>query len=283
MHTCCYLCGSSRSRQRPGIVRDMTELKVLECLDCGLVFLSSMEHIKASFYEDSGMHIQAPDIQTWLRTAANDDQRRFRQFNRCMENKAILDFGCGAGGFLLQARQVASRACGIEVEARLVPHFREQGLEVYTSLGQVDGLFDLITLFHVLEHFADPCSLLLQLADKLKPGGRIIVEVPNANDALLTLYQCEPFSRFTYWSCHLYLFNAATLTRLAEKCGLTVNYLQHIQRYSPANHLHWLAKGQPGGHVNWHFLDSDELSAAYGKTLSDKGISDTLVCSLSLP
>lgn len=282
MHNTCYLCGSDKSRQKPGTVRDLPELKVLECSDCGLVFLSSTEHIKDSFYEESGMHAQAIDIPAWLRNAASDDNRRFRQLTRCMENRSVLDFGCGAGGFLLQARNVTSRACGVEVETRLIPHFREQGLEVHASLDNLDESFDLITLFHVLEHFPDPCKLLQQLAKKLKTGGQIIVEVPNANDALLTLYQCEPFSRFTYWSCHLYLFNAATLTRLAEKCGLTVNYVQHIQRYSLANHLHWLAKGQPGGHVRWHFLDSDELNAAYGNTLADKGISDTLLCSLSL-
>jgi 2-polyprenyl-3-methyl-5-hydroxy-6-metoxy-1,4-benzoquinol methylase len=279
-HTC-YLCGGEHFTKRTGSVRDNGELKVLECVTCGLVFLSSFEHIKSDFYEQSGMHAQDIDVQAWLRQSASDDDRRFRQFRRCLENKTILDFGCGAGGFLSRARNVASRVCGIEIEARLAPFFRENALDVRRDIDDFDETFDIITLFHVLEHFPDPVSLLRQLAQKLRPGGRIIVEVPNSDDALLTLYRCEPFTHFTYWSCHLFLFKSDTLAALTRKADLAVDYLQHIQRYTPANHLHWLSCGRPGGHAKWHFLDSEELSAAYEKSLAAIGRTDTLICTLS--
>ena len=51
----------------------------------------------------------------------------------------------------------------------------------------------------------------------LSDNGQIIVEVPNADDALLTLYECEPFSHFTYWSCHLFLYTAKTLQMLFDQ------------------------------------------------------------------
>lgn len=283
MDNACYLCGDTKHILRSGTVRDNPELKVLECVGCGLVFLSSFKHIEDRFYETSGMHEHPIDIDEWLKKSAVDDVRRFRQFRLTIENKSVLDFGCGAGGFLLQARDVAVRACGVEVEARLAPFFNNNALDVRRKIDDFDEKFDIITLFHVLEHFSDPIQLLLRLADHLNPSGQILIEVPNANDALLTLYECEAFASFTYWSCHLFLFNASTLSTLARKCGLTVNYMQHIQRYSPANHLYWLSQGSPGGHVKWDFLDSDDQSVAYEKSLAAIGRTDSLVCSLSKP
>ena len=54
----------------------------------------------------------------------------------------------------------------------------------------------------------------------LAKNGRMVIEVPSSEDVLLTLYDAEAFQRFTYWSQHLYLFNAETLRRLAEQAGL---------------------------------------------------------------
>ncbi len=51
----CYLCGGTEFNKRPGSVRDNPELEVLECASCGLVFLSSFDHIRDGFYENSEM------------------------------------------------------------------------------------------------------------------------------------------------------------------------------------------------------------------------------------
>ena len=277
----CYLCGSRFFFRRAGTVRDNPELTVMECRQCGLVFLSSFKHIENGFYEQSGMHSKPIDIKAWLCQTSSDDERRFVQFRRTIENRSVLDFGCGAGGFLQRADTVASSVYGVEVESRLASHFSTTGLDVRKSIDEFDCTFDIITLFHVLEHFPDPVNLLRQLSARLKPGGRIIVEVPNSDDALLSLYTCDPFVNFTYWGCHLYLFKATTLSSLVDKAGLSLDYIQHHQRYSVANHLYWLSNGQPGGHAKWHFLDSEELSCAYEKSLAAIGRTDTLIASIS--
>ena len=103
-------------------------------------------------------------------------------------------------------------------------------------------------MFHVLEHILDPKSILSELSDMLADDGQIIVEVPNADDALLTLYDNEPFSNFTYWSCHLFLYTAKTLQMLFDQMNLKANYIKQIQRYPLSNHLHWLSNGTQGGH-----------------------------------
>ncbi len=127
----------------------------------------------------------------------------------------------------------------------------------------------------MLEHIPDPKSILGELSEMLAGGGQIIVEVPNANDSLLTLYNNSPFSHFTYWSCHLFLYTAKTLQMVFDQLKLKVNYIKQFQRYPLSNHLYWLANGRSGGHQKWLFLDSNELNAAYEKQLAAIGKCDT--------
>jgi 2-polyprenyl-3-methyl-5-hydroxy-6-metoxy-1,4-benzoquinol methylase len=116
----CYLCDNTGFKERKGRVRDAAELRILECTSCGLVTLSSLEHIKPGFYENSGMHGEAIDsIEAWLKETEWDDQRRFDMLKPMLVNKKVLDFGCGAGGFLNKAAQLAAGVHGIEPERRV--------------------------------------------------------------------------------------------------------------------------------------------------------------------
>lgn len=277
----CYLCGRTHFFKRQGSVRDNPDLNILECAYCGLVFLSSFSQITENFYEQSGMHESAIQIDTWVRETEWDDTRRFEYLRRLIENKKILDFGCGNGNFLLKARTAAREVAGVEIESQFKDYFSGKGLNVVSDINEASGSFDVITMFHVLEHIADPAGLLEKISTKLNCNGQLIVEVPNANDSLLSLYECEPFSHFTYWSCHLFLFSEATLAQVGKKAGLKVNYVKQIQRYSLANHLHWLAKGRPGGHREWGFLDSRDLQSMYEKQLASIGRCDTILASFS--
>jgi len=277
----CYLCGGQKTKKRSGKVRDNPRLEVIECLSCGLVFLSSFDHIPGGFYQGSGMHDQPLGIETWLAETAADDQRRFIFLKDLIKNKSLLDFGCGAGGFLIAAKDVASRVVGVELEARLKAHFRKKKLKVFDDVSKVPGTFGVITVFHVLEHMRDPLVVLRGLSRKLHKDGSIIVEVPSADDALLRLYQSRSFSNFTYWGCHLFLFTKATLASIALKSGLKVDYIKQVQRYPLSNHLYWLAKGKPGGHKVWGFLDSKVLNKSYEAQLASLNLCDTILASFS--
>jgi len=279
----CYLCGGMEFSKRPGSVRDNPELKILECTSCGLVFISSFDHIRDGFYESGEMHgEEMPDVQTWLKETAWDDERRFQYLKSALPNRRLLDFGCGAGGFLLKARDLAATAHGVEPEIRLSNHYQRHDLTVFQNLSDIrGGGYDIITMLHVLEHIPDPKLILGELSKILANDGQIVVEVPNADDALLTLYNNKPFSNFTYWSCHLFLFTSKTLQLLFDQMNLKVNYIKQIQRYPLSNHLRWLANGKPGGHQKWHFLDSPELHAVYEKQLAAIGKCDTIMASVS--
>jgi len=276
----CYLCQCSSFSTRPGAVRDAPDLKILECNDCGLVFLSSIDHIRTGFYEESGMHGSAPQsMDDWLKETAQDDARRFNALERTLVDKKVLDFGCGAGGFLSMAKRVAASAKGIELEDRAREHWSGQ-IEIHHDIESAGGGFDVVTAFHVVEHLPDPVAVLKRLGAQLAPDGRLIVEVPSSADALLTLYESASFQKFTYWSQHLYLFNEDTLRRVCEMAGLRVIKIEQFQRYPLSNHLHWLSKNAPGGHEKWAFLDGPELDAAYSKSLAAQGKCDTLIAHL---
>lgn len=277
----CYLCGGEKTGKRSGKVRDNPRLEIIECLSCGLVFLSSFDHIHEGFYQEACMHDEPLSIATWLAETSTDDQRRFLFLKDLIKNKSVLDFGCGAGGFLMRARDAAFRVAGVELEARLKVHFRKEGLEVFDDISKVPGTFEAITVFHVLEHMKDPIDVLRRLSRKLRRDGSIIVEVPSADDALLRLYQNRSFSNFTYWSCHLFLFTKTTLTSIAEKSGLRVDYIKQVQRYPLSNHLYWLVKGKPRGHKVWSFLDSKVLNKSYEAQLAALNLCDTIIASFS--
>lgn len=280
----CYVCENEKYIIRPGKVRDSENLTILECESCGLVTLSETNMPKG-FYEESGMHgDELVQPMEWLRILERDDKRRIAYLKDAINNKRVLDFGCGPGGFMLKAKSVTKTIIGIELETRLQKHYVDNHLEVVQNMEAISAeqKFDLITAFHVVEHLEQPAEMLRQLSFLLAPGGKIIIEIPSANDALLTLYKSKPFSEFTYWSCHLFLFNAANLKLLAKKAGIKLDYVDHVQRYPLSNHLHWLATGKPGGHSNWNVLNSEELNNAYEAKLASLGLTDTLIASFSL-
>jgi len=234
-----------------------------------------------NFYEQSGMW-KVDGIEKSIRQirieATADDERRIHFTSNYIQNKDLLDFGCGAGGYLLKAKEIAKSVTGIELEREKRDYLRNQGI---TCLKNVEILqhekYDVITLFHVLEHLADPIDMLKKLGNHLSADGKMIIEVPNADDVLLSLYGSKAFADFTYWVCHLYLFTNKTLTELIHKAGLQISFIQQIQRYPLSSHLYWLSNGKPGGRRKWAALNDDALDKIYGDRLANLGVADTII------
>lgn len=278
----CYLCNSSSFIDRKGQVRDNLNIKAVECIYCGLVTLSSFDHIQDSFYENSGMHEdKLMSMDAWLKVTNWDDQRRFDMLRTILPNNKLLDFGCGAGGFLVKAKELAGLAEGVELELRVKKHWHNI-LTIHPNLEFVTEKYDIITSFHVIEHLPDPSAALKILSEKLTRNGRIIIEVPSSEDCLLSLYNSEAFQKFTYWSQHLFLFNPETLAKLVKKSGLRILSIQQYQRYPLSNHLYWLSQKKAGGHNEWNFFNTPELNNAYSNVLASLGKCDTLIAYLEL-
>ncbi len=275
----CYLCGNKKFRYRKGKVRDLPSLKIIECSNCQLVTLNTFKHIKDDHYINSKMHGKDFDFKKWKNESYRDDLRRIKQFKRILKNKSLLDFGCGAGGFLELSNSITAESSGFELDLS-VKKFWKNKLKIYDEIDKIKSKFDVITMFHVLEHLKSPIETLIKLKKNLKHGGVIIIEVPNADDALIKLYKSKAFQNFTYWSNHLYLYNPINLKKLLIKTGYKVKFIKNIQRYPISNHLHWLSKGKPGGHEIWNFFDNKEINDKYSKVLSKLNMGDTLIAKI---
>lgn len=283
----CFLCGNNSFNKREGKVRDNPSIEILECKSCGLVFLNQ-DLIQNDFYINGSMHNQEQIYKLTERTDKVNDNYSFHRsrFNFLINKivgKSVLDFGSGYAGFLIQIKPYVRELAGIELEEQVEDIYKNNGIPLYRKLQDLkDKQFDMITAFHVVEHLQDPIKILLELKDYLKQNGKIIVEVPNANDALLTIYRNKAFSEFTYWSPHLFLYNPHTLRKLAEKANLKVEFIKCIQRYPLSNTLYWLSYGFPAGQKKWgDFIDNPILHNAYEQTLASLGATDTLIAQFS--
>lgn len=83
----CYLCGSFEHTKREGRVRDNVDLAILECRNCGLVFLSNTSHIHDGLYENSLMHDEIYDIWYILKDISEDSKRRIEYLKNHLINK----------------------------------------------------------------------------------------------------------------------------------------------------------------------------------------------------
>ena len=134
----------------------------------------------------------------------------------------ILDIGCGNGGFLMRMQAMGFAVEGTEwtqPSAARVP--ASTGIPVHVgdllSLDLPRQSFDLITLWHVFEHLRNPPQTLERIRELLKPGGTLIMSMPNAES-----WQARMFG--TSWfhhdpPRHLFGFGRASLVRLLNSCG----------------------------------------------------------------
>ena len=100
----------------------------------------------------------------------------------------------------------------------------------------------------------------------MKQNTLLIIEVPHANDFLISEYNCNEFKKFTFWSEHLILHTEKSLLNLLNKVGFSNIEITYYQRYNIFNHLNWLFNGKPGGHKN-NIYNDKELIDTYNNFL----------------
>ena len=97
---------------------------------------------------------------------------------------SVLDIGCGGGAFLSQLAQVKGvSAFGLEFNESAAAWARSKGHRLLDRLSREQapvGGFDVVTLFQILEHLEAPFQVVKQVKEVMKPGGLMIVTVPDA-------------------------------------------------------------------------------------------------------
>lgn len=266
-------------------VRDRDDVSVLKCQRSGVIFLSRSDHMELAHYEtkEAFRFWGAQDRRAALLTGEEDARKRFGLYKDMVAHKRWIDVGTGAGGILDLLAPLASATVAVEPQAHARAALQELGYAVYPTIEEVaENDFDVATLFHVFEHLTDPLRTLEVLKGKLAPGGTLIIEVPHANDILLSHLALEAFKAFTFWSEHLILHTRESLRIMLARAGFSEVLIEGYQRYPLANHLHWLAKGKPGGHIAWDHLRSAQLDAAYATMLASLDCTDTLIATARL-
>lgn len=260
-------------------VRDRDDVGVERCEKSGVIFLNRVDHIAESYYNAK------PGTAYWnekgrneaLKETKKDDQRRFEQFSELVTGKKYVDIGCGLGGVLELMKEVAGETNGVELQKEIRELLNNLGFKVFAGIDDLEKDYDVISMFHVFEHILSPLDFLKKTASKLKSGGKIIIEVPHANDALLKSYQSEKFKEFTLWSEHIILHTKKSLTIYLENAGFKNINLQGFQRFPLSNHLYWLSKGLPNGQNILSEFNNPELLKAYEKTLDLLEETDTII------
>ena len=262
-------------------VRDRDDVAVFQCEKSGVLFLSRCDHIGESYYEkqeafnywwNSKNREEAKALKQY------DDVRRVRQCKAYLQGKRWLDFGTGVGGVLDLARGIAREIYAVEPQQDSLKVLQELGYKAYPSLESFpEKDFDVITLFHVLEHLTEPLQALAEIYRSLRPGGNIIVEVPHANDFLLKTIGLEKFKAFTFWSEHLMLHTRESMHTFLEVSQFKNIRIYGYQRFPFANHVYWLLRGKPGGHEKLGFLNNALCNNPYEYFLKASNRTDTLI------
>lgn len=216
---------------------------VRDCIRCQVVHVMPLPSREAlqDYYEREFYQHEKPDYiaryeedRAWWETCVHGPLLR-QAGDACGQvtpHLSILDVGAGPGIALDVAAGDGWQTAAIEPSPVCAQRLRERGHWVYQ--GSVEGYheavkdmgrqYHMVYLYEVLEHQPHPEAFLRCCLDLLKPGGILVVCVPNDGSPLqeevCKHLQCEP-----YWYAppqHLTYFTGATLQRLLQRCGLSI-------------------------------------------------------------
>jgi SAM-dependent methyltransferase len=150
----------------------------------------------------------------------------------------LLDIGCGSGSFLAMVKRAGFEACGMDISERAVRAAIDQyGLDVRQggigSAVWADTRFDVVSMFHVLEHVADPRSALRYASSLLKPAGRLVIQVPNVDSLQARIFRTRWYGLDV--PRHLINFSGEGLRLLLRESGLRIHAVSRFSlRDNPA-------------------------------------------------
>jgi len=221
---------------------------LVKCKVCGLVFVHPMPDSNAVLNGYAGAIDEKYVSQMPL---------RIKTFEKCMDkvedvtglkSGKILDVGAAAGAFVKVAQNRGWDAEGIEPCGYLV-RWGIETLNLSTlHTGTLDDLeqgkrYDVVTMFDVIEHMADPNAAMYLVSHLLKDYGYLVVNIPDISTIIPRMMKSRwPF----YASCHLYYYTPKTLDFLMHKHGfvrlyrgahwqeLTLGYLAYrFEQFNP--------------------------------------------------
>ena len=223
----CPVCGSAESR----VLRNDERQILRSCLSCGSNFAERRKKPAKKYNEDyfKGNHKKA-----YGKTYSEDEQnirafskrrlgviRKLVSKNGTVTGPRLLDIGSALGTFCDEANHNGFDTAGVEISAFARRYAKEKyRLNTFSSLGQVKGKYDCVTLWFTLEHMDDPESWIKRARSLLSRGGLIALSVPNGAGA---------FARFNpkkYYTArpeeHVFEPSLKGMRRMLERLGFEV-------------------------------------------------------------
>ena len=253
----CNLCGSNQTRlvfpntiSNPKRPQDLEAFRctssgygrhhaIVQCLNCGLVYSNPR-------WDDSELMDSYETVQDPLYLQEREGRvLTFEQHLRPLEEitgpasgRRLLDVGCYIGVFLEIAAKHGWDAWGVEPSQWAAEQARQLGLNVIggtlEGANLPDESFDVVTLWDVIEHVADPIGEIRRIHRILKPGGLIVIHTMDIN----SLFARVMGPRWPWlMEMHIYYFCQRTMAAMLEKAGFTVTRSGPQGRYQTLGYL----------------------------------------------
>lgn len=232
MNDKCPWCGSENAQlhlELKDLFLTQEPFKILECKKCGLLYTTPRPNKDeiGRYYNSEEYYSHQENKEGFIpkvyeKVKSVNLKNKYGIATEGKEKGKALDIGCGVGDFLHTMEQHGWDCTGVEPseDAKVIAKKRIKG-QLLSSEEQEnlpDSSFDIITMWHVLEHVDDIRWQIQQLHRLCKPGGRIIIALPNYKSYDGQYYKAE-------WAAydvprHLNHFNKETLIKILEESGL---------------------------------------------------------------
>ena len=233
--THCLICSSSNHEP----MQEVDSYQLLRCVRCGSIWVDPqpsiqqcLEHHRNSFRGYYGCGIEdfyrykGPTFSQEVKLKRNR-LSLVQKFCEGGGERRLLDIGTGQGLFPLLARQLGWEAYCTEINEEEVSFLaRIKGLKCWsanlTELSLPSDFFDIVTMWHVLEHTLNPLETLQEIRRILRPGGFCVVAVPNVASprSQLRLKLKRPLFSPSFHEWHLFHFSPETLVRVLKMAGV---------------------------------------------------------------
>ena len=232
MNNKCPWCGSDKAQINLWLRDEFLtkeDFHICECLNCGLLYTMprpDKDNIGA-YYKSEEYYSHQENKKGFIpkvyeRVKKTNLKHKYQLASKELIVGKLLDIGCGVGDFLHTAETHGWECMGVEPseDAKAIAQKRMNGKIISSEeLERLpDGSFDLITMWHVLEHVDDLKWQVAQLQRFVKPSGRVVIALPNYKS-----YDGQYYKAL--WAAydvprHLNHFNRATLIKIFKTCGL---------------------------------------------------------------